>query len=390
MQNPPMVFLSYAAEDRQEVTSLYDHLQAAGYRPWMDSKDIVAGEVWDHCIRRAIRQSDFFIACLSRTSVNKRGYVQKEIRMALNILEEKLGQDIYLIPVRLGPCEVQEDLSEHQRVDLFEQDGFDGLIESLKLGVARFGETGGERATSWLHLVERPHSLECHVQEYDRTIVQVHVEYPQIDGLRNQLLQTKVNHELTSQALTMFRQIPCTPGHKDIQEIDPNGLDPTKVRSWSITYRVSYLDDNYVSVEYRESITGARVPGFTSTRNYFLPSVQLLEINDLFDPATGYLETLSEICIQDILNQTIDRLSIESSDYDMRHIREGAGPSEQNLQNISLFNDALCIHFRSYSVGPGCLGKLSVEIPYVSIAHLAHSNGPIPYLIRQSQERGTS
>jgi hypothetical protein len=40
-------------------------------------------------ISKAIRNSDAIIICLSKASVLKEGYVQKEIKSALDIAEEK-------------------------------------------------------------------------------------------------------------------------------------------------------------------------------------------------------------------------------------------------------------------------------------------------------------
>ena len=88
------IFLSYAREDKEQVENLYQRLSSTGLKPWMDTKDILPGEIWETCIRRAVRNSDFFLACLSTNSVGKRGFVQKEIRDALNIWQEKLEDDI--------------------------------------------------------------------------------------------------------------------------------------------------------------------------------------------------------------------------------------------------------------------------------------------------------
>ena len=43
-------------------------------------KDILPGELWVNSIQTAIQNSDFFLACLSKNSVDKRGMLQKEIK----------------------------------------------------------------------------------------------------------------------------------------------------------------------------------------------------------------------------------------------------------------------------------------------------------------------
>lgn len=131
------VFLSYVREDRQKVESLYQKLSDAGFKPWMDKKDILPGEDWKFCIQKAIQRSDFFLVCLSANSVSKRGFLQKEIKDALDIWQERLESDIYLIPARLEDCEVPESLRRFQWVNLFEEEGWTRLVKAIKEGMKR-------------------------------------------------------------------------------------------------------------------------------------------------------------------------------------------------------------------------------------------------------------
>jgi hypothetical protein len=131
------IFLSYAREDEDKVKELYQRLSDAGFEPWMDKKDILPGEIWKSRISQAIRESDFFLACLSRNSVNKRGWIQREIKDALDIWQEKLDSDIYLIPARLEDCEVPERLGDFQWVDLFEEEGWTRLAKAIQEGLKR-------------------------------------------------------------------------------------------------------------------------------------------------------------------------------------------------------------------------------------------------------------
>ena len=140
MNAAAQIFLSYAREDRQKVESLYQQLSDAGFRPWMDIKNILPGEKWQRSIQHGLQQSQFFLACLSVTSVTKRSYLRREFREALEKRQEMLDSDIYLIPVRLEECEIPEELREHQGVDLFKEDGWTRLVEALQIGMERRGE----------------------------------------------------------------------------------------------------------------------------------------------------------------------------------------------------------------------------------------------------------
>lgn len=137
----PRIFLSYARPDEDQVARLYERLAEAGYRPWMDVRDILGGEVWSASIRRAIRNADFFVACLSSRAVGRRGTLQREIREALDIWQEKLEDDIYCIPVRLDECQPPDSLRQFQWIDLFREDGWPRLLQALQEGMRRFRES---------------------------------------------------------------------------------------------------------------------------------------------------------------------------------------------------------------------------------------------------------
>jgi len=133
----PQIFLSYARVDAQKVEKLYQQLSSAGFKPWMDIKDILPGEDWQAAIDKALHKADFFLACLSSSSVNKRGIIQKEIKNALDIWQGMLSNDIYLIPVRLEDCAMPDSLRRFQRVDLFQPDGWPRLRKAIQEGMAR-------------------------------------------------------------------------------------------------------------------------------------------------------------------------------------------------------------------------------------------------------------
>ncbi len=134
------IFLCYAREDKEKVETLYQQLSDIGFNPWMDTKDILPGAKWKLEIQKAIRCSGFVLVCLSKNSVDKRSWVQREIRVALDILEEMLDSDIYLIPARLEDCEVPESLSDFQCVNLFEENGWTRLVQAIQVGMERRAE----------------------------------------------------------------------------------------------------------------------------------------------------------------------------------------------------------------------------------------------------------
>ena len=103
----------------------------------MDKEDLMAGEEWDPAIRKAIRQADFIVVCVSSRTGVKRGYIQRELRLALECYEELPPGEAFLMPVRLERCDVPETLLRYQDTDLFRDNGFDRLVESILKHLAR-------------------------------------------------------------------------------------------------------------------------------------------------------------------------------------------------------------------------------------------------------------
>lgn len=108
------VFLCHGSEDKAVVRDLYAKLLDAGMAPWLDEVSIVPGVEWEGAIRKAIADCDVVLACLSPRSVTKTGFVQKEIRFALDRADEKPPGTIYIIPVLLESCDVPERLGRWQ------------------------------------------------------------------------------------------------------------------------------------------------------------------------------------------------------------------------------------------------------------------------------------
>jgi len=77
------VFLCHSSGDKPAVRDLYKRLQADGFDPWLDEEDLLPGQDWQREIPKAVRSAEAIIVCLSQASINKEGYVQKEIGEAL-------------------------------------------------------------------------------------------------------------------------------------------------------------------------------------------------------------------------------------------------------------------------------------------------------------------
>jgi hypothetical protein len=128
---PLRIFLCHSAGDKPSVRSLYQRLREDGFQPWLDEENLLPGQNWQREIDNAVRASDVVLVCLSRGSVSKRGYVQKEIKIALDIADEMPEGTFSLIPAKLEECQVPDRLRRWQWIDLFEANGYERLRRTL-------------------------------------------------------------------------------------------------------------------------------------------------------------------------------------------------------------------------------------------------------------------
>jgi len=135
------VFLCHSSSDKPAVRALYRRLRTDGFQPWLDEEDLLPGQTWEYEIQQAVRSADVVLVCLSSRSVNKAGFVQKEIKFALDVADQKPEGEIFLIPVKLETCEIPERLRRWQWVDYFDAQGHNRLLGALRV---RFGCLGAE------------------------------------------------------------------------------------------------------------------------------------------------------------------------------------------------------------------------------------------------------
>jgi len=118
---PLKVFLCHSSNDKPAVRDLYQKLRAESWiQPWLDEEELYPGQDWETEIEKAVESSDVVLVCLSNGSINKRGFVQKELRFALDVALEMPEETIFIVPLRLEECTPPRSLRDWQYADYFE------------------------------------------------------------------------------------------------------------------------------------------------------------------------------------------------------------------------------------------------------------------------------
>jgi len=127
------IFLCHSAGDKPAVRDLYRRLKIDGFLPWLDEEDLIAGQAWQKAIADAVRACEVVLICLSKDSITKSGFVQKEITVALDVADQQPEGTIFLIPARLEDVEVPERLGRWHWVNLFQENGYQRLLLALNV-----------------------------------------------------------------------------------------------------------------------------------------------------------------------------------------------------------------------------------------------------------------
>lgn len=136
-KQPLKVFLCHASQDKPIVRELHQRLKTEDWiEIWLDEKNLLLGDDWRSTIEEAVETSDIVIICLSSNSVNKEGFVQKEMRYAREISLEKPEGTIFIIPLRFDECDVPRGLRFIQFADYFgekKSETYDNLLKLFKV-----------------------------------------------------------------------------------------------------------------------------------------------------------------------------------------------------------------------------------------------------------------
>ena len=136
------IFIAHSSTDKALVLDLYDRLKEAGYRPWLDYKDLLPGQSLPQEIEKAIDHSDVILVCLSSRSMESfdHGYVTEELKIVLNKYAERPRKELHLVPIRFDDFSVPNfDQAEYgvnlrhiQWMDYWVEGSFKQLIRVIE------------------------------------------------------------------------------------------------------------------------------------------------------------------------------------------------------------------------------------------------------------------
>ncbi len=263
------VFISYAREDVQFAKKIYEHLEVNNFRPWMDKEKLLVGQQWEPQIMNELRSADFIIILLSKTSVSKRGFVQREFKYALKYAEEKLTSDIFILPIKLDDCEVPPELGIFNWVHLGDFEARGKIIEALNAQrIKMMASVPGEL----IKLNDYSEHI-VHLDGEINSLFSYEIKYPIFRGttaVNTDMLNVAIRHYIHEQISDLYQTLFSEAGW------DLTGRARDYRYAFEISYTIGLVNESYASImfyEYTDYLAAHPNHYWTSINVAFNPNI---------------------------------------------------------------------------------------------------------------------
>lgn len=364
--NTEQVFISYATPDRDRVETYYDWLSANGLTVWMDCHSIIAGQHWDFEIKRALGKSSFIIMFISNNSYNRRGYLQREIKIAVDQLSEKLAEDIYIIPVVLDDnVEIPIELRQLQCIYSSDAKCKEKLLNALEHQLTRLGkekiQTQIEQGISWsMSTIQESwdglpgYEFEANLFSFTSKI------YSNVNEIGEYLKGYVLKHLLSQRSDKLSQH----PDHFNY------GQDSFyRTNTFDMHCDDPVITGKVITIEYLVSWYGAGAAHpnhYFDTFSFILdPLILISSPQEIFNNDKGQtLQVLQKNIREELL--TVSESDGESL-LDKEHIEEGT-KNWSDLKSFVFKETGIEFLFAPYQVGCYAVGPQSALVPYKTIA----------------------
>ncbi|WP_224795343.1 TIR domain-containing protein [Pseudomonas fluorescens] len=379
------IFLSYAKEDKDVALKYYDLLAHEGMRPWIDQKHILPGQNWEAEIDKAFQDAHVIILLLSKKSVDKRGFVQREANDAIERLRYKKPTDIYVIPLLLEPCDVPSNISGRlQYVDI----STTGAWEQVKASLLLAAEQQSIELANGLDA--GPFSIFSEVlQDYWEGAPghDIKIGYPRFESATRHEAAKELSLFFGGRATRALIESRQKPWDQMPDYFPEPGSYMSLNGRWD-DYGVVHATDQFLSLTYEVSWYGAGAAHPNShyeTYNFSMPErLQLLTLDDFFTNQDGAVQRISELCIAELCREHWRRFGEKPDDQQLEWFNSGAGAKASNFNTFAVDADHFTFLFSPYEVAAFACGRWSVDISFYDLLDYLKVDGPHLLAVQQN------
>lgn len=210
---------------------------------------------------------------------------------------------------------------------------------------------------------------------------EIDAEYPQLTGSGSQ------NYEKFNQTIRnlVTKKVAGFKADMASDAADPELELPAESAGSDlhIGYNIELARDDLISVLLvvgSYSAGAAHPNSYSEVVNFDLKNGKLLDLSDLFQPGSKYLQVLAAYCIADLKKQA--KAKGEDSMLDDDWIQRGAGPEAENYGSWTIGKQGLGIVFDAYQVAAYAAGPQHVFVPYSALRDIIKADGPVAQFVK--------
>ncbi|WP_448518685.1 DUF3298 domain-containing protein [Rhodoflexus sp.] len=144
-----------------------------------------------------------------------------------------------------------------------------------------------------------------------------------------------------------------------------------KNTSLYINYQPGIITDDFIAIQFAfdSFYGGAHGMQYFHQVNFDVGNKKFLELPDLFNPESDYINQIAKYCQNDLLSR------LEEIGSDSARVLAGLEPNIDNFKDFELTSQGLKIYFAPYQVAPYASGPQEVKIPYAVLDKVLLANG---------------
>lgn len=361
------VFISYAKEDIDFAQKVYHYLENSGFEPWLDKKKLLVGQNWKIEIDKALRKANFIVLLLSSTSVNKRGFVQREFKTALDFYQDKLEDDVFIIPLKINDCEVPSSLSSFQWIEYENDETLENVVLSIREQIKKYKKHDLEQK-GITGIFDFEVISENVISKHGKLTDTLESSIIKFKDSSNQSLN-ELNSLLASNSLKF--KMNARLSFDEYDNVDE--LADFVINDYLHTYNqsINYIGKNLISIneDLYEYTGGAHGNYWSYGLNYGLEPTHEIHLENLIDymDLDSFLNFISCYCINSLKDKHNDILRENFEQGDEVFFEGSLTPKLENFNNFLISKESLDFIFNPYQVLPYAFGQSIVKVPYTEI-----------------------
>lgn len=371
MDEQNLVFLSYASPDLVRVTEFYDFLTNRGFNVWFDKRRLKGGQNWGFEIKRALAKAEIVVVFLSENSVDRRGYAQREIKLAIDQSQEKLIDDVYLIPILLDEVAIPRQLKGIQALKASDNDCKAELVGSLEAQFQRLGQESarlqGEAKLRWS--ISNYRDCWDGLPGHDTSLQLLHFSsemYPQASEITD-VLKGWLLGQVMRERTVKFAQSSDAYSFGDSRTFRQN--------TWDASSAEPKIKERVISISYSVwlyAAMAAHPSQYFRTFSFTLdPITQIEHLEDIFEDRAAAFALIQTEARRELLSERREEGADGSQVYSLTEDYVNLGTSSwSDFDNFVFAEQAIELLFSTYQVAPYVFGPQVVSIPYEKVASL--------------------